>query len=130
MLVEGCRLAPELPTFNLQLATSVLTRPAAASEAGKHDVAHGAFEQPMGVSQGVIQAGAFLQLGFVQRLLVNQDLGGLAARGAHGINFVRDPGGASYRECGVAFRHSQAPRWPTAQAANIGERPIFRSVFV
>ncbi|MGN6642511.1 MAG: hypothetical protein ACTHKU_05865 [Verrucomicrobiota bacterium] len=54
-----------------------------------------AFQQRLGLRQGIIKAGALVQFGFVQRLSIHQKFGGFAAVGAHGGQLAGDAGGAS-----------------------------------
>jgi len=84
-------------------AGAALHGPAAAIQAGQHNLAHGLFEQALGSRQGVIQAGAFFQLGFIEGFFVDEALGRLAAGEPGGIDFIGDSGGAADREWGVAF---------------------------
>jgi hypothetical protein len=45
---------------------------AAAFQAGDHHAGHGRFQNALGLSQGVIQRGAFLEFLFVQRVFLRQ----------------------------------------------------------
>jgi len=88
-----------------RLSGRLLAGPAAPVQARHDDPAHGAFKQPVGPGQSVIESGAFFEFRLVEVGFSHEGLGGLAAVCPQGVYFVCHFRRAPDRECRVASRH-------------------------
>jgi hypothetical protein len=80
------------------------------ADAREHDAAKIAFEQSMGLCEGIIQFGAFFKFAAIDIRLAQHLLGGFAALGAHRIKFKNNSGRSANRQFNVLLSLSHADR--------------------
>jgi hypothetical protein len=73
---------------------------AAPVEAAKHDAADAGLENSLCVLQSLLQAGAFLELGFVDGRFAQQEPSDPATPFSGGVDFECEPGGSSDGQSG------------------------------
>ena len=100
---EAGRSSHDRPVGQHWAAEAALASPAVTSQSGQHDVADGELQDSLGLRQGVIQLGTFLQLRFIKGILVDEGVGSLATGSAQSIDFIRQFGRAANWESGVVF---------------------------
>ncbi len=79
----------------------------------------------MGFGQGLIQNSAFLQISFIDTLPAQHDLGGFAAGGAHGFDFIGNPRSAADGEGSGSFGRSHVLALQNASARGIQQASDF-----
>jgi hypothetical protein len=82
------------------LSSAGATAAAAPVESAKHDAADVSLQDSLRMFQGLLEAGAFFEFGFVDGGSAQQEVSGSAASCAGCVDFEREPGGSSDGQSG------------------------------